>query len=542
MLLHPFDNTARGIAPPERFTFPFNYLPHPLVVAARRIALERGLLEPLMPWLRDEGKMLGVLVCRGTEGDLGFLLAFSGNVGGRNVFPGFVPPVADLLDPQGMFKRGESAISAINGEIAALESGNELRALLLRRDEALAQRNEAVEAFRERMSRSKRERDAARGRGNADEEALKAQSQWEKAEMRRIKAKHAAIVTECEAALRSMQQRIGALKAKRKSMSEALQRRLFEMYVVSNARGDTRNVLEIFADAGLGMPPAGTGECAAPKLLDYAYKHELTPLCMGEFWAGNDNRDGMRRQGNFYPACRSKCLPLLNFMMQGLDVDDDPHSRDTRHLAVTIVHDDPHLAIVDKPAGMLSVAGKVNSDSLEARLKTLFPDCKEAAVAHRLDRDTSGLVVVAKSKAVLAMMHRLFENRQVRKTYVAVLDGAPKNDEGIISLPLRHDTDDRPRQVADRKHGNEAVTIYRVTKRQRNADGSETARVTLQPLTGRTHQLRVHAAHAAGLNAPIHGDNIYGTPDKRLLLHATSISFTHPVTNEMINANSKPPF
>ena len=330
------------------------------------------------------------------------------------------------------------------------------------------------------------------------------------------------------------EERVKALKARRKVMSGELQDWIFDQYVVSNALGQSKTIRQVFADKGI-VPPGGTGDCAAPKLLQYAYTHGLRPLAMGEFWYGVSPSREIRHQGAFYPACTGKCGPLLSFMMEGLDVEPNPLDREAEESVRTIYEDDA-LIVVDKPSGMLSVPGKTAQTSLQEILSRRYG--KPVYSCHRLDMDTSGLMVFAKSTECQAAVQQQFETRRVRKEYTAVLcpsdipfEGAM---EGTIDLPLITDWDDRPRQMVDFEHGKRAVTDYRIL------GISPTGEMTVRfiPHTGRTHQLRVHAAHPLGLGRPIKGDRLYGGLDNTasrqipLQLRATYLSFEHPSTGK----------
>ena len=333
--------------------------------------------------------------------------------------------------------------------------------------------------------------------------------------------------------------RIDALKQERKAMSEALQERIFRLFVVRNARGESLDLIEVFnryygEDAGV-MPPAGAGECCGPRLLQCAYLNALTPLCMAEFWYGNSPVGEVRHHGQFYPACSSKCKPILTFMLQGLDV--EPNPLETASSApIKVLYEDDWLMAVDKPAGMLSAPGKLDVESLPQLLMRERPG-EQLHVVHRLDMATSGVLLLAKSMEMCTTLQRMFAARQVSKCYVAWLQGNVASDAGTIGLPLRPDFDHRPFQVVDEAQGKEAITRYEVVERR---DGLTLVR--FYPLTGRTHQLRVHAAHRCGLNAPIVGDPLYGTPGARLMLHAQSLTFTHPVTAHRITITAPAPF
>ncbi|MDE5639260.1 MAG: RluA family pseudouridine synthase, partial [Odoribacter sp.] len=303
-------------------------------------------------------------------------------------------------------------------------------------------------------------------------------------------------------------------------------------------RGERKNLYELFQETEGRVPPAGAGECAAPRLLQYAYLHRLQPVAMAEFWWGESPRGEIRRHGNYYPACRGKCGPILRYMLQGLDVEVNPlEAEGGTTEEVEILYEDEWLWVVNKPAGMLSVPGKSAQTSLLEVMRKRFPEMENLFVVHRLDMATSGVLLVAKTQEVYRDLQAQFKNHEVRKRYIALLDGLLPADEGGIDLPLCLDPDNRPYQIVDEKYGKRAVTRYRVIGRS-----DHYTRVAFYPLTGRTHQLRVHAAHSCGLNMPIVGDALYGRPAGRLYLHAEQIGFRHPVTNEMICVNKKADF
>ena len=313
-------------------------------------------------------------------------------------------------------------------------------------------------------------------------------------------------------------------------------------YHFSNARGEVRSLRDLFAPA---EPPGGAGDCAGPKLLAQAYRLGLRPVALAEFWWGAPPRSGDRHAGSFYPACRGKCAPILAHMLLGLPADPMPvfgaHRFDDTEPVV--VYEDADIVIVDKPAGMLSAPGRSPRlhDSVETRLAARYPEATGQLVVHRLDLDTSGLLLAARDPATFSALQRLFSLRLVTKRYIAWLDGDVADDAGSIDLPLRVDVDDRPRQIHDPELGKPALTMWRVLSRER-----ERTKVALIPLTGRTHQLRVHCAHPLGLNAPIHGDRLYGrhVPEAgtRLMLHAELLSFVHPRTGALVQLERPAPF
>ncbi|MBQ1723573.1 MAG: RNA pseudouridine synthase, partial [Muribaculaceae bacterium] len=454
----------------------------------------------------------------------------------------FVPPVYDLLQPDGEFKRGEAAITAINHEIEQLHNDATLQELRDRLQRACTERDAELERYRALMAESKLRRDEARQLGQISPEAkqqLIAESQFQKAELKRLRRRWETQINALQQQIDDKLQHVVALKQQRKTMSEALQERIFRLFVVRNARGESLDLIEVFnryygEDAGV-MPPAGAGECCGPRLLQCAYLNALTPLCMVEFWYGNSPVGEVRHHGQFYPACSSKCKPILTFMLQGLDV--EPNPLETASSApIKVLYEDDWLMAVDKPAGMLSAPGKLDVESLPQLLMRERPG-EQLHVVHRLDMATSGVLLLAKSMEMCITLQGMFAARQMSKCYVAWLQGNVASDAGTIGLPLRPDFDHRPFQVVDEAQGKEAITRYEVVERR---DGL--TQVRFYPLTGRTHQLRVHAAHRCGLNAPIVGDPLYGTPGARLMLHAQSLTFTHPVTAHRITITAPAPF
>lgn len=536
---HLLDVDAGAVELPRQFTCPFCYEPHPLALMA--VEQVQQYVASRVDWTDEmaAGKMLGVLVAQDDEGQLGYLAAFSGNLAGSVRHDYFVPPVYDLLDPQGEFKQGEAQITAINHEVERLEQSPELVVMQRREKEELQKMSDEIANFKAMMAQHKQERDACREAGNLtdeEQEALLNQSRFEKAELKRIRHRHETELAKITDEMDDFRQRIDSLKARRKAMSEALQERIFRLFVVSNARGERRDLVEVFKPLST-LPPAGAGECCAPRLLNYAYNNNLRPVCMAEFWWGASPVGEVRHHGHFYPACRSKCKPILDFMLQGLDVEENVLGQPMEDQVLNIVYNDQWLTVLNKPSGMLTVPGKLLEDSLLTRYQEAHPEAAGPIVVHRLDQETSGLVVFAKDKATHKALQQQFENHTIRKRYIALLDGIVPHDEGTIDLPIRPDVDDRPRQRVDYEFGKPAVTRYRVIERK---DGL--TRIALEPLTGRTHQLRVHCSHPQGLNCPIVGDRLYGTAACRLMLHAESITFRHPATGEKITLKSEEDF
>ena len=534
---HLFGREVAAVELPRRFTCPFCYEPHPLALMA--VEQVQQYVASRADWADEmgAGKMLGVLVAQDDEGRLGYLAAFSGNLAGSVRHDFFVPPVYDLLDPQGEFKQGEAQITAVNHEVERLEQSPELLSMRCREAEEMKKMLDEIDNFKAIMAKHKLERDARRKAGNLtpeEHEALLNQSRFEKAELKRIRRRHEEVMHEIADEIGVFRQEIDALKARRKAMSEVLQERIFRLFVVSNARGECRDLVEVFKPLGT-LPPSGAGECCAPRLLNCAYKNDLRPVCMAEFWWGASPVGEVRHHGHFYPACRSKCKPILDFMLQGLDVEDNVLGVSMEDVPLDVVYDDQWLTVINKPSGMLSVPGKLLEDSLLTRYQQAYPEATGPIVVHRLDQETSGLVIFAKDRKTHKVLQQQFENHTIRKRYIALLDGIVRQDEGMIDLPLRPDVDDRPRQRVDYEDGKPAVTRYHVLERK---DGL--THIALEPLTGRTHQLRVHCSHPQGLNCPIVGDRLYGTAARRLMLHAQSITFIHPATGQEMTLECNP--
>ena len=536
---HPLDLDVATTELPQQFTCPFCYEPHGLALMA--VEQVQRYVASRADWADElaSGKMLGVLVVSDSEGRLGYLAAFSGNLAGSVHHDFFVPPVYDLLDPQGEFKQGEAQITAINHEVERLEHAPELLSLHRREAEVKQKMCDEINGFKSLMQQHKRQRDERRAHANLapeEQEALLNQSRFEKAELKRLRQRFEAELQQVTDEIDLHRQQINTLKARRKAMSEALQERIFRLFVVSNARGEHRDLVEVFKPLGT-LPPSGAGECCAPRLLNYAFNNDLHPVCMAEFWWGASPVGEVRHHGHFYPACRSKCKPILEFMLQGLDVEDNLLGVALDDSALDIVYDDRWLTVVNKPSGMLTVPGKLLEDSLLTRYQDAHPEATGPIVVHRLDQETSGLVVFAKDKDTHKALQKQFEAHTIKKRYIALLDGLVPQDEGIIDLPLRPDVDDRPRQCVDYELGKRAVTRYRVLERKNGL-----SRVAFDPFTGRTHQLRVHASHIKGLNCPIVGDRLYGKAGNRLMLHAQSITFIHPATGEKMTLECTPEF
>ena len=579
---------STSVPSPRQFTYPFCYDVDPLAEAASEELQHYIATTGLMSAEKGCGKMFGVLVVeyKDEEGALqrGFLAAYSGLLGGRNDWQYFVPPVFDAQQPDGHFKRTEREISAINREISAIEHDPQYLQSVAQHEETMKRLQAEVEAFKVEVDVAKARRDARRKSGEPLSEEEQAEmireSQFMKAELRRRRK----AMEQAESTFHNPHATLlKSLHRKRKQMSDELQRWLFAAYRMLNAKGEERDLIDIFREYTHAMPPAGAGDCCAPKLLQYAYQHRLRPVCMAEFWWGESPASEIRHHLHYYPACRSKCLPILTHMLKGLDVAPNPLAQKRHTAEPRVLYADEYILVVDKPAGMLSVPGKAD-DSASVSVEEYFANNSKLKIhnskflkaAHRLDMDTSGLLVLARTEQAYVELQRQFASRETVKRYEAVLSGVPKhttphstfhNDvpepitqnsklkiqnsstqpDGCleaISLPLIADINDRPRQRVDMEHGKPALTLYNIVEVRvadantavayttKKADKSLTL-VHLYPKTGRTHQLRVHCAHPQGLACPILGDPLYGTERAdRMYLHAAELTFRHPITGE----------
>ena len=592
---------STSIPSPRQFTYPFCYDVDPLAEAAS-LELQRYIADAdLMSTEKGCGKMFGVLVVEYEDEDgslqRGFLAAYSGLLGGRNDWPYFVPPVFDAQQPDGHFKRTEREISAVNREIAAIEHDPEYLQSVEQHEQTKKRLQAEVDAFKAEVDAAKARRDARRKSGEPLSEEEQAEmireSQFMKAELRRRRK----AMEQAESTLNTQHSTfLKSLQRKRKQMSDELQRWLFSAYRMLNAKGEERDLIDIFREYTHAMPPAGAGDCCAPKLLQYAYLHHLRPVCMAEFWWGESPASEIRHHLHYYPACRSKCLPILTHMLKGLDVAPNPLAKKRHTAEPRVLYADEYIMVVDKPAGMLSVPGKAESvrseysDSANISVEEYFANLqlptnsqftteqftigeadnsklkiqnsKFLKAAHRLDMDTSGLLVLARTEEAYVELQRQFASRETVKRYEAVLSGVPTQNSKLktqnssaqpsgcleaISLPLIADINDRPRQRVDMEHGKPALTLYNIVE-VRAVDANTAVAYTtkkvdkgrtlihLYPKTGRTHQLRVHCAHPLGLACPILGDPLYGTERAdRMYLHAAELTFRHPITGETMH-------
>ncbi len=544
-----FQEAVEHIPLPGKFTYPFYYTPHPL--AQKAVEELKMYLISQNEWqhnfgLHEEiqglaiGKMFGVLVVQSESGELGYLSAFSGKLAESNCFERFVPPVFDTLQKDGFYKQGEQILNTWNRELElleeALKSGSD-SAQLSCLDEEHAQ---TLHNFKLEIQAAKMQRDLLRKSGELTIEELKIldeESKLEQLKLKTIKKEYIAKRSPLLEKVNQIHEKVKALKISRAEKSAALQKSIFEQYTFLNQSLESKSLFDIFSETAFGFPPAGAGECAAPKLLHYAFKHHLKPICMAEFWWGKSPSSEIRVHEQFYPACKGKCEPILKHQLKGIDLEENPLLHQNAALDLPILFEDDHLLIIDKPADFLSAPGKELKDSVWHRLKQWYPLADGPLLVHRLDMSTSGILLVAKSLNVYKTLQEQFIKRKVEKVYTAIVCGELNQKKGQISLPLTLDVLDRPRQKVCFESGKPAETIFEIISIQKGE-----SRVLFYPKTGRTHQLRVHAAHHLGLNTPIKGDDLYGTKDERLFLHATKLSFWHPISNKKMSVECPAPF
>ncbi|GAB2644083.1 RluA family pseudouridine synthase [Vibrio panuliri] len=539
-----FHADITGIELPSAFTFPFYYQPHPLCIIAANELQQH--IENQSDWQHNfgnennptgTGKMFGVLLVRSPQGELGYLSAFSGKIAEQNLLPNFVPPVFDMLAKECFFRTELAEITQLNNQVKQLSANPrfaELNASLAQHQNDYQQQEQQQ---RQAMIDGRAERKKLRQQAEEtlhDEalkeaiDALAKQSVAEKNVLKYLKLEWDAKIAEIQSELKHLNHEIDLTKQQRKHLSNALQNKLFEQYRFLNANGEQKSLKAIFAETTTPTPPAGAGECAAPKLLHYAYKYGFTPVAMAEFWWGASPKSEVRQHKKFYPSCHGKCNPILGHMLQGLKVDPNPLEENWgKDKELTIVYQDDAIVVVNKPAGLLSVPGKTIKDSAYTRVQTLFPDVEGPFVLHRLDMATSGLLVFALTRRANKSLQKQFITRGVEKRYLAMVEGVVEQSRGDIDLPMRGDPDDRPRQLVCFEHGKPATTHWELVEVTNGR-----SKLLMYPKTGRTHQLRVHCAHYQGLNMPMVGDGLYGEKDSRLHLHAEQLSFEHPYTKQ----------
>jgi len=577
-----FKHTTKDYALPERFTFPFCYDPHPLcLLAAQELQQQIQSSQLLQLELKQTGKMFGVLLVKNTQGEVGYLSAFSGKLNllesSHQKSINFVPAVFDL-DAQADFYTEESnIINRLNSELDKLVANPLLAEYQNSIDLKLSQQNEQLDQHRTKMAVNRKKRKAQRSQlkenltGDDLAQCLKSLAQEsidDKNQLRDLKAVWHDLISDSQQKLNSLTVEIDRVKKTRKQLSTKLQKKLFKQYRLLNSAGVEKDLIELFQSAPYPMPPAGTGDCAAPKLLQYAFKQNMKPLAIAEFWWGQAPKSEIRQHKKFYGACSGKCQPILGHMLEGMALDDNPLLvNPAEGKALEIIYQDDAIVVVNKPSEFLSVPGKHIEDSVYLRIKQQFPQASGSYIVHRLDMSTSGVMVLALTKRAQKNIQQQFVNRTIKKRYVALLEGNVEGKiegkvegrlavdtgkklikkQGEINLPLRGDFDDRPKQLVCFEHGKKSKTQWEVID---TLDGK--TKLYLYPESGRTHQLRVHCAHPQGLNMPILGDDLYGSNNygrnannkkpQRLYLHAQMLTLSHPITKEEMTFQTDPEF
>ena len=550
-----FKTDISNINLPEKFTFPFYYEPDDLAKIAVRELQEY--LEDQKDFQHDFGlqdsknstaigKMFGVLVVQNKFDEIGYLTAFSGKLGDNSLPEKFVPPVFNMRAEGSFYVKGETELDKINQEISALKKDETFISLHKSVKKRFQDIEEDLAFQRKKMKilkseRKNRKKTLVNHLSEIDFQILcnkLAQESFnDQFFYKELKEYYESDLHEKLRKLAHFEEKIAFLKKERIQKSNYLQETLFQNYAFLNSKKEPKSLLDIFSNPPI-KPPAGSGECAAPKLLQYAFLNDLRPICMAEFWWGISPNSEIRKHKNFYPACQSRCKPILSHMLKDMKMNENLLIENlSEHQEISIIYEDDELIVVNKPTEFLSVPGKEISDSVYTRMKEKYPEATGPLIVHRLDMSTSGILVLTKTKEANKILQEQFIKRTVKKRYVALLDGKLEEKNGKISLPIRLDLDDRPKQLVDFEFGKKAETFWEIIRIENNK-----TRVYFYPITGRTHQLRVHAAHKNGLNAPIVGDDLYGKKEKRLYLHAEFIEFLHPKTMEKMSFSVTPEF
>ena len=543
-----FKEDISGIQVPDKFTFPFYYEPHPLAKVATKEIQEY--LEKQTDFEHEFGiksvkqknaigKMFGVLVVKKTDNSLGYLAAFSGKLADKSLPDKFVPPIFNMRTEGNFYIQGEKKIEKIGAEIQLLKKDENYLSLKKSLKKLSKKIEEDLAAQRKKMKTSKLSRRLQKKEAKANLDAtnfnilnkkLIQESYNDQFYYKELQEYYSCKIEESKALLADFENKIMGLMALRKKTSAILQNTLFEKYQFLNQFKEQKGLLAIFNNPS-SRPPAGAGDCSAPKLLQYAFQHHLIPIALAEFWWGISPNSEIRKHKNFYPSCLSRCKPILNHMLKGIDMEENLLLKNlTKKEELSVIYEDDDLIIVNKPPEFLSVPGKEIKDSVYTRIKQKYPEATGPLIVHRLDMSTSGIIVLTKTKEANKILQGQFIKRTVKKRYVALLSGKLTKKQGVIKLPLRLDLDDRPRQLVDFINGKKSETNWTVIAHNNNQ-----TRIHFYPITGRTHQLRVHAAHKEGLNTPIKGDDLYGNKQDRLYLHAEFIEFVHPSSKKEIS-------
>ena len=550
-----FKTAISGITLPEKFTFPFYYEPHLLAKIAttevqsyleNQIDFEHNFGLDINNNALAIGKMFGVLVVKNKQDKIGYLTAFSGKLADKSLPKKFVPPVFNMRTFGSFYLKGELEIDMMNAQLGVLKKDKKYLELkkIIAENTAIIQTDLSFQ--RSRMKRAKSDRKSQKKRAitllnDLEFEKLTKKLTQESYNnqffIKELQEYYQAKIEKINLEFKVFEDKIIALKRERKEKSNYLQQTLFSKYAFLNQQKELKNLLTIFNNPAI-KPPAGSGECAAPKLLQYAFANNLTPITMAEFWWGSAPNATVRHHKNYYPACQGRCKPILTHMLAHTEMDANLLLENlSEKQDLEIIYEDDALIVVHKPAEFLSVPGKDIKDSVYTRIKEKYPSATGPLIVHRLDMSTSGVLLLTKTKEANKALQSQFINRTIKKRYIALLDGNLSKNSGKITLPLRVDLNDRPKQLVDFTYGKPAETDWKII----NKENGKT-RVHLYPITGRTHQLRMHAAHKNGLNTPIVGDDLYGKKEKRLHLHAEFIEFLHPTTLKKMSFTVAPKF
>lgn len=527
-MFHYFKTDISNISLPKRFTNPFSYQAHPLVLIAKDEFLQMlDTMDSLFVQEAENGKMFGVLVCKNSDGKIGYLCAFSGQILGKNTYQNFVEPVFDYTSKESFFVKENNQIILINNQLEELINSNEFLKVKKLLEEKTIEKHNVLENLKCNYKQNKIIR-AQKRQDGFDCKILEKESQFEKAEIKRKEKQFNQEIEILQNKLDFYNNQIFLLKQKRELLSGKLQDKLFKQFVFHNFENQSKDLLEIFDDKNQKCP-SGAGECSAPRLLEFAIRNNYFPICMGEFWYGKTSRFIIHRSGEFYPSCKPKCEPILQFMLKGLDVDAPLYLPKNQQFNYQIIFEDDDLIVVNKPFGMLSAPGKNGTISIFEKL--LADKKSNLYLCHRLDMDTSGILLLAKNLESYQNIQNQFLQKKVAKTYKAILCGKIKNSQGKIDLPIIADYENRPMQKID-KNGKPSITFYKLLRYDSKKDESE---VLFFPQTGRTHQLRLHSASPFGLDCPIKGDKLYGKNDQRLFLECIKMELLHPKTNKKLS-------
>lgn len=542
---HKLEYLEQEIKIPTLFTFPFFYQPDELAIQASNQLIQRiesiDWLHEFWPTTSSEGlgKMFGVLVVKKND-ELGYLSAFSGKIGEEVSIDGFVPPVFNRLSHDSYFKKGEREIEDLTEQIEALKTDPNYKNWLTILDSQKRYSYKVIEKIKNEIKIAKTKRQNLRDSDEyINQDFLNEESKLEQIKFKRIKRFWKERIEFLTQKVAVFENNIELLKTERKNLSTQIQTNLFEDYKFLNYNKEERNLLSIFKHTSSPIPPAGAGDCSAPRLLQYAYKNDYQPISMAEFWWGKSPNSVIRKHKEFYPSCRSKCEPILGHMLKGLNVAKNPMLETPKTLGeIETIFEDDFLIVINKPSELLSAPGKTITDCVLFRLEQLLATKQQKPyLIHRLDMSTSGIMIVAKTKEAHKSIQRQFLNKKIQKEYIAILEGKLTKKTGKVVLPLRVDVDNRPHQMVCYEHGKYAETEYEVLSYENGK-----TRILFRPITGRTHQLRMHAAHPNGLNIAILGDDLYGSPANRLHLHAAKITFSHPISKEVLTFEVPPKF